>query len=265
MFQKLTLFQFDRIGKLLERNAGFRYHSNNRFVLESRLRRLLFKKRIGLDSYLQKLNEGEEPISSLIEALTIHETYFFREIASLNALIFIVKRLLARKTGTVKILCAGCSTGEEGYSVVIKLLEKGVLSDNFSIDCFDISSKAVEIARKGRYGGRSVDRIPMPIIRKYFIKEPGELWVKPFLREKVKFFVHNILDLDKLENKYDIILCRNVLLYFSKEKKELALNLLFDKLHYGGVFFMGKTESTGDIDVGFKKRQIMNTKYYVKE
>jgi chemotaxis protein methyltransferase CheR len=209
------------------------------------------------------LYEGEEPVSGLIEVLTIHETYFFRELSSLNAIVSVAKKVLETKS-EVKILCAGCSTGEEGYSLAIKLFEEGILSESFSVDCFDISSNAIVVAKKGEYNGRSINRLNKVIIDKYFVKKDNILSVKPFLKKQINFFVYNILDLDELENKYDIILCRNVLLYFSKEKKKLALRLLFDKLNYEGAFFMGKTESIGDIAVEFEKKQMMNTKFYKK-
>jgi len=265
MFPKLTLFQFDRIEKILEKKAGFRYDVRNRFVLEKRLHRVLSENRIGIDSYLCRLSEDQKLLAQLIEKVTINETYFFRENSSLQAMAKIVKEKITFEDQKINILCAGCATGEEGYSIAIYLAEAGIPQHMVNIECFDISLNAIKRAREGCYRGRAVRELKSNIREKYFIQNKDFIKVKPFLKSNINFFHFNLLDIDELDRKYDIIFCRNVLIYFSTVNKHNVLQGLFNRLNYGGVLFMGKTESIGEFRNKFNIVQIGNTQFYVKD
>lgn len=262
--RKLTLFQFNRIQEILEKKLGFTYDSSNKFILESRLLRILTERKMDVDSYIRNLYSGEESLNPLMEALTINETYFFRESSTLDTALELGREIIKFKKEKLRILCAGCSTGEEGYSLLITLLKGGIELNDIHIDCFDISENAIDIAKKGKYKGRSINNIDKFGANEYFLKDGASLIINTKLREKIRFFTFNILDIDLLKGKYDIIFCRNVLIYFSKEKKENVLSSIFDKLFSNGVLFVGKTESISRFKSNFKSVHLDASKYYLK-
>jgi len=264
MSPKLTSYQFDRIKTLLEKKIGFKFNAQNKFLLEKRLSRLVVHHKMGMDNYVNRLTSGRERLRPLIEAIITNETYFFREFSDLNVALKLGKEMLKLETEKLNILCAGCSTGEEGYSLLITMLEGGIPLDNINLDCFDISKIAIKIAQRGVYKGRSIKNIEEQICNKYFLKDGDNLVVQTKLRDKINFFSFNLLEIDLLRRKYDIIFCRNVLIYFSKHRKEYVLQLISEHLSDNGVFLMSKTESINRHQSNFQCIRLEQGKYYKK-
>lgn len=250
----------------MEQKLGFKYSSHNNFLLEKRLFRIIEKKNIDIDCYINDLECGKQPLIELFEELTVNETYFFRENSSLELFTEKCEEYFKKDEDTkLKILCAGCSTGEESYSILLSLMLKGIDIDKIQLDCFDISEKAIEFAKRGKYKGRSIKNIKNFNVDKYFLNDGDSLVIKTKLRDKIHFFTFNMLDIDLLEKKYDIIFCRNLLIYFTKEKKEQVLKLIYEKLTKNGLLFMGKTETIDRKSNLFKGFFNGTSKYYVRQ
>ena len=192
-----------------------------------------------INSFLELLKiVKQEPKlkQELIDHLTTNETFFYRELAQINELVS-----LAKKTSRhVEILCAPCATGEEPYSIAIALLEAGVLSSQFSILGIDINSEALKKAREAKYRQRSVRNLSPEVISKYFTLTDERYFLNSTVTSLVRFELINLFDDSfKTIGKFDFIMSRNMLIYFDKETKlkakEILQNLRKDDAH--DVFF----------------------------
>ena len=159
----------------------------------------------------------------LIDYLTTNETFFYREFKQIHELTNLVKSL----NGKVDILCAPSATGEEPYSIAIALLEAGVSRDRFHIVGIDINSEAIDKAKKGRYRERNIRNLSQQIVHRYFTKDDDHYILSANLKSKVDFKVMNIFD-SSFEHigRFDFIFSRNMLIYFDKETKLKAKEIL---------------------------------------
>lgn len=188
-----------------------------------------FCKNRNIDNFgacLHEVKNNEAVKRDLINYLTVNETYFFREMAQIEALALMVKE----RREKVHILCAPSSTGAEPYTIAMVLLESGVSPEKFHIMGIDINSEAVERSKKGVYNERSLHRVPPEIKAKYFtLTDEGY-----HLNEKIKCladFTHmNVFDNAFLRmGKFDVIFSRNMLIYFDDETK-LKVKAIFEKM-----------------------------------
>lgn len=159
----------------------------------------------------------------LIDYLTVNETYFYREYQQIKKLIEKIKITQSNVT----ILCAPCSTGEEAYSIVIAFLEANITQNRFSILGIDINQEVIEKAKQAVYNPRNLKNLSQELIDKYFDFNGSHYTLKEFLKNSVSFRKMNIFD----ENfssigKFDYVFSRNMLIYFDKETKKKAKNIL---------------------------------------
>lgn len=159
----------------------------------------------------------------LIDYLTTNETFFYREFKQIAELVKLVKH----SNSNVKILCAPSATGEEPYSIVIALLEAGVMPNNFHITGIDINSDALEKAHKAVYGQRNVRNLTPEVIHKYFVHDGTHYILKDSIKQHTTFKLANLFDnsFGSL-GKFDFIFSRNMLIYFDKETKLKAKKIL---------------------------------------
>jgi chemotaxis protein methyltransferase WspC len=244
-----------RIEELLRRQIGLLPSTIGvrglELAVDARMRALGTGERL---AYLGRLmSEGAE-MDALIEELVVPETWFFRDEEPF--------RYLARWSQTVwpelaraaplRVLSIPCSTGEEPYSVAMALLEAGVSPARLHIDAFDISERALQIARRGVYRRSSFRGNDLEFRDRHFVPlEDGSTItyeIAPELREAVRFRRGNLLDptLFAVLDVYDVIFCRNVLIYFTKEARQTALDLLESRLGRHGVLFVGHADSVDD-------------------
>ncbi len=188
-------------------------------------------------------------LQELINALTVNETYFFREKAQFEALVeYAIPEILKFRNPKqpVKILSAPCSTGEEVYSIMIYLLETGDLVEryDFMVLGIDIDTKAIEKAKEGTYNERSVHRLSEELIERYFVKKGKKYTVKRFLRSSANFKVVNVLDEEAMVSlgKFDVIFSRNMLIYFDDRTKRKVIDTFAKLLNPGGFLFLGHAE-----------------------
>jgi chemotaxis protein methyltransferase CheR len=213
-----------------------------------------------VSSYLGFVTSHLGEREALINAFTINETYFYREEHQFRALgAQILPEIVRTKRpgDLVRIWSMPCSTGEEAYSIAIWLLENWPLVDAYHIEIFgsDVDTAALKHAREGRFGTRSLARLPDNLVDNYFEPERGHRRkIIDDLRESVRFVAANIVDRATLAGlgRFDVVLCRNLLIYFDDESRRLAVNNLHDSMNEGGFICLGHSESMARITDRFE-------------
>ncbi len=237
---------------LIEENCGLCFEAEKEAVLSEGIRSRMSGRGLSTESeYLACLRRGDDELHHLISLLTINETYFYREPIHLNILADrLFPDLLVSRTpaNPIRILCAGCSSGEEPYSVLITLLEKygAGVRNLLSVIGADIDSRILGRAKQGRYGGFSFRSFPDRLRDKYFEPAGSDCYVlKDFVKEPVRFMRVNLKseafpeDLQGL----DVIFYRNVSIYFEPDTRRRIFDRLAGLLKEGGWLFVSSTET----------------------
>jgi chemotaxis protein methyltransferase CheR len=237
---------------LLEARTGQQLTMSRRWRIETALSALLREREIAsLDELITILVMGKEPSLSqqVVEALLNNETYFFRDRAPFDLLArYALPQLAARraKNKRIRIWSAGCSTGQEVYSLAMLFAEEPEKWRGWTIDILgsDVSTRCVDRARLGTYGQFEVQRgLAIGQMIQWF-DETSEGWrAVEALRRPVRFQVHNLLEPPPHPGGFDIVLCRNVLLYLSPEKKSLAFERLASSMAEDGWLMLGAGET----------------------
>jgi chemotaxis protein methyltransferase CheR len=208
------------------------------------------------EAYFARLRadlQGE--VEQFVNAFTINETYFYREEHQLACLTsdLLAARLKVKARGEpIRIWSVPCSTGEEPYSIAMWLLENWRHVDEHDIEIIgsDIDTDALALARAGVYGKRALMRLPPAVVDRYFADTGTETWeIMSDLRESVRFTRANIVNRAETEphGRFDVIFCRNVLIYFDDLSRRIAAENLFENLLPGGFICLGHTESMSRI------------------
>ncbi len=264
----LTDQEFTLIKDLIYKESGISFSDINRPILESRIKERCRKKQIEIpEEYYKIVSADHEELKILLDSVTTNLTKFFRNDAHFKALKHgiipeIVKRKLDRH---IKIWSAGCSTGEEPYSILIYLYENLPDPDTWNINIIasDISLKSLLVAKEGYYTKERCDAIPEAYLAKYFDKIDKGYKIKDFFRKLIRFDYHN-LKYDNGERDFDIILCRNVIIYFDKKAQEEVVGKFSKALHKDGYLFLGHSESLYGMDTDFKFSKIEDAIIYRK-
>lgn len=261
--QKLSAFVY--------RHTGMVFGSAKRYYIERRVfERMAATGASSFAAYFSVLRSVEVEREALINAFTINETYFYREDHQLACLSRDLLPDLAsgRRPGDkIRIWSAPCSTGEEAYSIAIWLLENWRMVDAYNVEIVgsDIDTRAVEDARIGLYAERALSRLSDALRRAYFEPAPGVGWrIIEDLRESVTFTQANLMDGTSLagQGTFDVIFCRNVLIYFDDASRLAATNNLYDRLTPGGYLCLGHTESMNRISERFVARRFEDAVVY---
>lgn len=253
--QELTDKEFSTIAKYIESTVGIKMPATKRIMMQSRLMRRLRTLNIGTFSeyidYVFKSGNSDE-LTLMIDVLTTNKTEFFRENDHFDYLTNMVLPELAGIKKNVKIWSAGCSSGEEPYTISIVVSEfiknnPGKIL-NFSVTGTDISTKVLDKAYNAVYDLDVVDQLPQHLKKSYFLKSTDKEMncarIKPELRRHVSFKRLNFMDSDfRMPEIYDIIFCRNVLIYFDKETQEKVIGKFMKYLQPGGYLFLGHSET----------------------
>lgn len=201
-----------------------------------------------VDKYINFLRYNPGEVSNFVDALTINWTYFFRENQHCEFLLKNVDRSKHQK-----IWSAACSIGAEPYSIAVQFLNKGF---NFEILATDISDTALEQAIRGMYTYENVEKVPDHILHKYFQrgqgKQKGYVKVKNEVKSRVTFLKYNLLSNIRPQGPFDIIFCRNVMMYFDDNDCEKLLQKLYKSLKSGGYLVVGTSENIFGYDHKFK-------------
>lgn len=199
------------------------------------------------DEYLLRLHGSAAELATLIDLVVVPETWFFRDRHPFDALARCAREFLVspRRSGPLRILSVPCSTGEEPYTIVMTLLDAGISATDFQIDAVDISAPNLERARAGLYREHSFRGGELGFRDRYFLKSEHGYLLKPELRAQVRFHHANLLAADFFADAapYDVVFCRNLLIYFDRETQARALTVLERLLAPHGLLFLGHAEA----------------------
>jgi chemotaxis protein methyltransferase WspC len=203
-----------------------------------------------IDAYYQLLQTSPQELEQLIEIAIVPETWFFRDREPFAFLSnYVISEWLLHHPGKIlRVLSAPCSTGEEPYSIAIALLEAGLTPKNFTIDAVDISQKSLHFAKRAVYRQNSFRNNDFAFRERYFTQIKNEYHLCSSVKQLVNFIHANLLDPYFLSDQlpYDVIFCRNVLIYFDQSAIEKTIQILNRLLDRKGLLFVGHSE-TGQI------------------
>ncbi len=273
---KLSDDEYKEISEFIRNYCGINYDSNSKFILEKRLLpRLEFHHLSTFKEYLFYIKydaKREDELNIIADILTTNETYFFREDYQLKAFKDeILPELKSRKEkefqNEIRIWSAGCSTGEEPYTIAMIVLESGILNDmHIEIFASDISQRVLQIARKGIYSKSSFRATEELYTKKYFDQIDGKYKIKDDVKRLVNFGHLNLIDTSriKLLKPMDVIFCRNVIIYFDLESKKKVIDNFYDALNEGGYLLLGHAESLMNVSARFQLCHLKNDLVYQK-
>jgi chemotaxis protein methyltransferase CheR len=255
--------------------CGLWFDDTSGYFLERRLQHRLRERQLGsfLDYYYLLLYgpEREEELARVVDVLTTNETYFFREMNQLRTLTEeIIPEIVRRPKPNrrLRIWSAGCSTGEEPYTLAMLLLEHPALADwEKEIFASDISQRVLQAARRGVYTVSSF-RSTEPAYRERYFEtiDPNASRVAERVRRLVTFGQLNLLAPEQwtILGQFDVILCRNVMIYFNLEGKKQMVENFHRKLDAGGFLLLGHAESLMNISTAFTLRHFRHDMVYQK-
>ncbi len=257
--ETLSNTEFEKLSKFIHEQSGIKISPVKKNMVEARLRKRL--KLLNLNSYSEycdflfsDFGKGTE-VTQMVDVITTNKTDFFREPKQFDFLtdLALPELLKYNSAGTkrpLKVWSAGCSTGEEPYTISIVIHEYSLNQNyySFNILATDISTRVLEKAKLAIYEEERIDPVPEELIKKYFLRSKDRqkqlVRVVPEIRNKVNFQRLNLMDFDfRTNEKFDIIFCRNVIIYFDKKTQDELIAKLINYLNPGGYLFLGHSES----------------------
>ena len=235
----LSAKQFKKFSDLVYQECGINLHDGKQQLLQARLAKRLRATGITrIDEYLALLEKNDSERKHFIDSVSTNHTFFFRESHHFECL----------QNTHENIWCAASSSGEEPYSIAIYCLEKGFRPTIFATD---ISTKVIDTGRKGVYPIEKTKDVPVPILKKYFQKGHGKMTgyvkVKDTIKKMVTFGRFNLLADSPPSTFFDVVFCRNVLIYFDNLVKMKVVEKLYGVIIKNGYFIIGGAESLNNI------------------
>lgn len=264
---------FRQLTDFIYSNSGLRYDESSKYVIQRRLSPRVQELRLeSFDKYYYYLMyhpNREMELEAIFDLITINETYFFREDRQLRAFREeIVPEVMnyRRDMKTMRIWSAGCSTGEEPFTIAM-LCKQIPQLQGWDVDIFasDISQKVIQTARRGVYGESSFRMTPEDTRQLYFDRTPDNKFrIKDDIRRMVTFGKVNLLDEQKtgIFSELDVIFCRNVIIYFDLDAKKKVIENFYRKLRKEGFLLLGHSESLLSLSTKFKLRHLQSDMVY---
>ena len=264
---RLRLQDFRLLRDLVNQFCGIYFADDSAYIVERRLRERL--RDLGIETfeeyyrYLQYHPKAQAELEAAAEVLTTNETYFFREAYQLRAftdeiLPVVRARALARGAKRLDIWSAGCSSGEEVYTIAM-LIDATRLFDGWDVRVFgnDISRRVLRKARDATYGSASF-RAMIPDYQRYFIETDEGRQVHPRIRSMCHFGHLNLMNQRRsaIVGRVDVTFCRNVLIYFDDASRRKVLDTIYQRLHRGGYLLLGHSESLLRSSTAFEIAQL---------
>jgi chemotaxis protein methyltransferase CheR len=256
------------------KRTGMWFADTSKYLLQKRLspraRELNFESFQKYFYFLQYDPRAEAEFDQIYDLVTTNETYFFREPAQLAAFADeIVPEILSRKTiKKIRIWSAGCSSGEEPYSIAMLLSEAGYYDRAaFEIFASDINQQVLAKARRGHYRESAFRATDGPLRDKYFTRnEDGSWHIHDDIRNRVSFGRLNLYDEPRVSllGHLDVIFCRNVIIYFDDQSKKVVVSNFYNRLTDTGYLLLGHSESLISLSTQFKLRHLKNDMVYQK-
>jgi chemotaxis protein methyltransferase CheR len=248
---------FSRIKHLIYQRAGISLHDGKHAMVYSRIsRRLRDTGHESFKSYLDALEHNDGPEwQEFINALTTNLTSFFREQHHFS----ILSEHLRKLQSAPRIWCSAASTGEEPYSIAMTVLDTLGPQAQFSLQCSDIDTKVLSTAAAGIYKAENVKGLSPDHLRKYFLRGKGHnggyVRVKPELQKHMEFFTVNLIqDNWPFREPFDVVFCRNVMIYFDAVTQRKVLERIHRNMKPGGMLFVGHAENFTDAKTLFTLR-----------
>lgn len=253
------------------KESGIVLDASKQYLLEARLAPIARREGIGNLNDLCRLLRGVQHANlrrEVVEAMTTNETLFFRDLAPFEALRkHILPRIRERNAAnrTISIWSAAASTGQEAYSVAILLLEAGLADWNIRILGTDLNETVLQRARTGRYLQVEVNRgLPAASLVKYFERHGLEWQLKDHIRRMVRFEAFDLRRSMAGKGPFDIVFCRNVLIYFDLETKRQILSEIYRTIAPGGFVTLGAAETMLNLNNDFQRVTFDQSTYYQK-
>lgn len=256
------------------RKTGISFEPSKRYFVDKRLvERIEATESGNFRKYFSMLRfqvSGEE-LQQLTNLMTVNETYFLREEYQFKCLVeSILPEIVKLKTdrSPIRIWCIPSSSGEEAYTVAMYLLERWAGIDNWDVEIIssDIDTGILRKARAGRYSTRSVQYVPAPWLTKYFSRIGDEYQISEDLQQAVEFTRVNLAEPADTRSyrNFDVIFCRNLLIYFDDVSRKAAAETFYDALKLGGYICLGHSESMSRISSLYKVRKFPEAIVYQK-
>jgi chemotaxis protein methyltransferase CheR len=265
---------FRQLREQIYKRTGMFFADSSKYLIQKRLspraRELNFDSFQKYFYFLQYDPRSEAEFDHIFDLVTTNETYFFREPAQLAAFVEeIVPEILGRKpVKKIRIWSAGCSSGEEPYSIAMLLQEKNLFGKAaFEIFASDLNQAVLARARKGAYRESSFRSTSPELRARYFSHEPDGSWqISDDIRNRVSFGRMNIYDEARVSllGQLDVVFCRNVIIYFDDASKKVVIRNFYNRLVEGGYLLLGHSESLISLSTQFKLRHLKNDMVYQK-
>jgi len=258
----ITQEEYRRLCDYLYRRTGMTFNEARRYFVDRRVAdRMAATGATSFASYFARLRSdlGGE-VEQFINAFTVNETYFYREDHQLRCLTadLLAERLRVKpRSEAMRIWSVPCSTGEEPYSIAMWLLENWPQVDSHDVEIVgsDIDTAVLAAAREGVFGARALMRLTPQLVEKYFIQAGPDHWqILDDLRGSVRFTVANLVERTETRphGLFDVVFCRNVLIYFDDTSRRVAAENLYENLAPGGYICLGHAESMSRISPLFE-------------
>lgn len=261
----ITDSEFRQISELVYTRAGINLHNGKKQLVQARLGKIIRKE--GYDGFQQYFDTIAEDSSGnrlvqLLDTLSTNHTYFFRESDHLD---WLADKILpevrdleeVKAANEIRIWSAGCSSGEEPYSIAIHLLETGALENaRLKMLATDLSTKVIRIANQGVYKSEKLKSVSGYILQRYFDRRDrdGERLykVKAEINKLITYRKLNLLEPFPFKKQFEVVFCRNVMIYFDKPTQQRVVDKIYKVIRPGGYFVVGHSESLSGISHSFK-------------
>ncbi len=259
MLEVLNDADYELFRKVIYDESGITFSATNRSILDSRIKELLRKKNMSTpQEYYALITKSTEEMKEMLDAVTTNLTRFFRNQPHFDAFInYVIPNIIEAKKAknsfdkTIKIWSAGCSTGEEPYTLAMIMKEITPAGWDFQITASDISLKCLMTAQTGFYADNKVDGIPENYLQKYFTKVEGGYQVSKDLQAKIKFDYHNLKN-DSGARNLDVVFCRNVLIYFDEPAQLKVIDNFWNSMAAHSYLYIGHSESLFGMNTKFE-------------
>lgn len=274
MNKQLSPVSYERFGHFLHSKSGIVLGAAKQYLVRSRLVPLMHRfASTDIDSLIQKIISQQDPIltQAALEAMTTNETLWFRDKYPFEILLSKLLPELAEKQDRIRIWSAASSTGQEAYSIAMTIADfsrvnRGAFTRGIDIIGTDLSSKVIKIASAGTYDTLSLNRgLTDDVKRRYFtLNSDQSMTINADIRQWVSFRHFNLTSNFSTLGKFDIVFCRNVLIYFDAERKTVILQDISACLQSEGTLLLGASESLGNASNKFKMITQPAGLYYLK-
>ncbi|HDQ15383.1 MAG TPA: protein-glutamate O-methyltransferase CheR [Sediminispirochaeta sp.] len=244
----LTEQEFKQFRDLIYDESGIHFSESNRSILESRLKERLRKTNTEtIDRYHRMLLDDKSEMKTLLDTVTTNLTRFFRNTMHFQTLEnYVIPDLIKHKKETggksLKVWSAGCSTGEEPYSIAMVMKDKVPAEIQIEVTASDLSLKSLMTAKEGFYPQNKVNGVPEKYLKRFFEVKNGGYQVKDEIKQLVTFDYHNLKN-DSGLRSLDIIFCRNVIIYFDEVAQKSVIEKFYEALNKHSYLFIGHSES----------------------